>query len=125
MAAEGPRLQQEWRPHSRAQGQAECKRKIIEAVKAERDSLDAAVPSGPRTPRGHWSLSIALNLQPESQRRDIDNLAKPIIDAVAEGLGFPDDSAFKTLFAHVISERAGSVNDDPGIAIYVAQDLTT
>ena len=47
------------------------------------------------------------------------------IDAVAEGLGFRDDSAFNTLFVHVISERAGSVNDDPGVAIYVAQDLTT
>ena len=104
--------------------EAQWKQKIADAVRAERDALDAPAPGAPQSPWGNWSLSIALNLQPEAQGRDIDNLAKPIIDAVAEGLGFPDDSSFKTLFVHVISERAGSLNDEPGVAIYVAQDFT-
>ena len=104
--------------------EARWKRTVADAVRAERDALDAAAPPGPQSPWGHWSLSLALNLQPAARGRDIDSLAKPIIDAVAEGLGFPDGSSFKTLFVHVISERAGSLNDEPGVAIYVAQDLT-
>ncbi len=103
--------------------QGDWQQKIATAVTSERDRK---YPDFAGSWSGRWSLSIALSLQRESQGRDVDNFAKPIVDAVADGLGFPDDSCFKTLFVHVISEHAGITgNDGPGVAICVAQDLTT
>ena len=115
---------------------------IINSV-AEREKLDAwkvkiasAVKAARKTPwypGNDYAITLSLSFHPAnhgSQRSDVDNFVKPIIDALAAGLfcdpqtapnDIPhwnyDDSNFNTLLIHRLPDA--TARDKEGIAIAI------
>ena len=107
------------------------------ARRADQQAWKAHVASAVESERGNaawndgdaYAITLGLRFHPPTHRNiipDLDNVIKPILDALAKGLGLPwkgghpwnyDDSNFTTLLIHRLPDAASREAEGAAIAV--------
>ena len=104
------------------------------ARRADQQAWKAQVASAVESERGNavwndgdaYAITLGLRFYPKAQDFDVDNYVKPILDALAKGLGLPwkgkrewdyDDSNFTTLLIHRLPDAGSREAEGAAIAV--------